>query len=123
MKHSSVVQAPFTAGEHAGESQKCMMARSFDRPVARKECGSRYLANCRHKQTRVHIRRYAIEALLKPYGFASFVDAWWNDSLQTDSIRPMTTRAARSESRGLMGLETVGFAAADRIGRGNARRV
>jgi hypothetical protein len=39
VKHLGIFDTPFCAREHAGQSQECLMPRSFSGPVAGKECG------------------------------------------------------------------------------------
>jgi hypothetical protein len=84
VKRFGIIQAPFAARKYTGKSQECVVARSFCRPMTRKDSSRGNLANRRHKHIGVNVRRRAVEPLLEPYGFATLVDAWWHNRLKTD---------------------------------------
>jgi hypothetical protein len=84
MKTASVVETPLSARDNTGKRQKCIMARSFGWPVARKERSSRHPVNRGPKNFRIDVCRSAIEAPLEADLLAFLVDAWRAYCLQPD---------------------------------------
>lgn len=64
VKRFCIFGVPSRAREHAGQGQERMVPRSVLRPVARKDCGGGHPVNRRHKNLRINVGGYSVEALL-----------------------------------------------------------
>src|SRR5436305_1780756 len=84
VKRLRLVQAPFRAGEYAGQGEERLVPRSSRWPMAREKCDSSHLTHRRNERIGIDVCRCAIETFFEADRFTGFVDARRHYSVQAD---------------------------------------